>query len=125
MRIQCSCMAWISDVDTASCVKGYVLKAVDRDAFCKTIVKDIAASTGREQAAPKRRGMTFMGAPQAALASDTEVELRDRVMEAFTELVLPLYECRNCGRVFVQEARGSKTFARYEPEYTTRRPVLE
>jgi len=124
MRIQCSCMAWISDVDTASCVRAYVLKATDRDAFCKKIVRDLVATT-KEQAAPKRRGMTFMGAPEPTLASDAEVELRDRMMEAFAELVLPAYECKNCGRLYVQEARGSKTFARFEPEYTTRRPVLE
>jgi hypothetical protein len=117
-------MAWISDADSTSCVRGYVLKAADRDAFCKTIVKDFVASS-KEQATPKRRGMTFMGAPEAALATDAQVELRDRILEAFTNLVLPAYECKNCGRMFVQEARGSKTFARYEPEYTTRRPVLE
>ena len=124
MRIQCSCMAWISDADTASCVRGYVLKAADREAFCKTVVKDFVAQRQQSEA-PQRRGMTFMGAPEAALASDVEVELRDRMMEAFTQLVLPAYECKNCGRLYVQEARGSKTFARFEPEYTTRRPVLE
>lgn len=117
-------MAWISDADTASCVRGYVLKAADRDAFCKTIVKDFVAST-KEKSEPPRRAMTFMGAPEAAFATDAEVELRDRVLEAFSELVLPAYECKNCGRLFVQEARGSKTFARFAPEYTTRRPVLE
>jgi len=117
-------MAWISEADKASCVRGYVLKAADRDAFCKTIVKDLSASAKSKSQAP-RRGSTFLGAPEAAFASDAEVELRDRILEAFSELVLPIYECKNCGRVFVQEARGSKTFARYEPEYTTRRPVLE
>ena len=124
MRIQCVCMAWISDVDKASSVRGHMLKAADRDAFCKVIVKDFVAAT-KENAAVPRRDMTFMGTPEAALATDTEVELRDRILQAFAELVLPAYECKNCGRLFVQEARGSKTFARYEPEYTTRRPVLE
>jgi len=124
MRIQCSCMTWISDAVQSSCVRAYVLKAADRDAFCKTIVKDFVASKKEREKAP-RRGMTFMGAPEPALATDAEVELRDRVLEAFSELVLPAYECKNCGRLFVQEARGSKTFARFEPEYTTRRPVLE
>ncbi len=124
MRIQCSCMTWISDGNGSSCVRGYLLKAADRDAFCKKIVKDFAAGS-KEKGIPKRRGMTFMGAPEAALASDTEVELRDRLFEAFTELVLPVYECKTCGRLFVQEARGSNTFARYEPEYVTRKPVLE
>ncbi len=124
MRIQCSCMSWISDADTASCVRGYVLKAADREEFCKTIARDFVSSS-KEQSKPPRRGMTFVGAPEAALATDLEVELRDRMLEAFSKLVLPLYECRNCGRMFVQEARGSKTFARFEPEYTTRRPVLE
>lgn len=124
MRIQCSCLAWLSDLDKASCARAYVLRAKDREAFTKTLAKDLAErAAGSDRAT--RRDMTFMGAPEAALASNAEVELRERVEEALAKLFLPLYECKVCGRVFIQETRGSKQFGRFEPEYTTRRPIFE
>ena len=124
MRIQCSCLAWLSDLDKASCARAYVLRAKDREAFTKMLAKDLVESTqGNNRTA--RRDMTFMGAPEAAFATNTEVELRERVEEVLAKLFLPLYECKVCGRLFIQEAHRSKQFGRFEPEYTTRRPIFE
>lgn len=123
MRIQCSCLAWISDADRNSCFRGYVLKEADREKFTKSLSKGLSLSD--EVPRGKRgRTMTFLGGPAPAIASSTEVELRERVDELLRDLLAPVYECRNCSRIFLLEGRGSKHFARFEPEYTTRRSVL-
>lgn len=115
-------MAWISDADRNSCFRGYLLKEADREKFTKTLTKGL--STSGEAPRSKRGRMTFLGGPAPAIASSTEVELRERVDELLRELLAPVYECRNCSRIFLLEGRGSKHFARFEPEYTTRRSVL-
>jgi hypothetical protein len=113
-------MEWI----TERSMRAFVLKGTDVEAFRDAIARDVVAGP-KKKGRVKKRAKTAVGAPEPTFASDTAVELRERLDEVFAQLFLRAFECKNCGRLFIHEGRGSKHFARFEPEYTTKRPVLE
>jgi hypothetical protein len=121
-KLGCTCGHTIRDQSDELPYKGRVLKAQDQEATLEGIVSDltlyIRSLLGESQGEWNQQFPWLQG-------KDHHAVLWGIITQYCLQYPIDLYECENCGRLWVQKGVKSQGFVSYVPEDSAIRAVLQ
>lgn len=120
MKFRCPCGNQISDTTDFLSYKGYITPDESWEDWFETFssaLQDLAIYQATGAVAP---WMTKMMNIFGARASEPRVLLSELLMHWDVKFRRPMYECTDCGRLFVDPGSKSNTMLSYKPEHDIR-----
>ncbi|MEP0909694.1 hypothetical protein NDI45_02035 [Leptolyngbya sp. GB1-A1] len=121
-KLGCTCGHIICDQSDSLPYKGRVLKDQDHEAVLEGIASDVASYI--KSLLGKDKGEWIAQSPWLQ-GKENGAVIWDIMIQYCLKYPVALYECENCGRLWVQKGVKSQDFVSYVPENPEIRAVLQ